>query len=84
MYIITWWGLADTCSTIVSVHYFSAQAQFSVLREGAGRMLGQGKVLAPLGGVSTCEGYLVATDDAIVVFSRWWNPVHKDTAIAKF
>lgn len=29
-------------------------------------------------------GYLVATDDAIVVFSRWWDPAHKDTAIARF
>lgn len=29
-------------------------------------------------------GYLVATDDAIVVFSRWWDPVHKDAAIARF
>lgn len=47
-------------------------------------MPGQGEVLAPLGAVSTCGGYLVATDDAIVVFSWWWNPVHKDTAIAKF
>lgn len=48
-------------------------------------MPGKREVLVSLGrGMSAFGGYLVATDDAILVFSRWWDPVHKDTAIARF
>lgn len=57
----------------------------SAQSKGLCRMLGMRVVLAPLGsGISASEGYLIATDDAIVVFSRWRDPVHKDTAIARF
>ena len=47
-------------------------------------MPGNRDVLASLGRVCHLGGsYLVATDDAIVVFGRWWHPAHKDPAIAR-
>lgn len=41
-------------------------------------------VWEPEEGVSWFGGYLVASDDAVVVFGSGWCPAHEDTGIASF
>lgn len=56
-----------------------------VVTARVGRTLWKRWVMVPLRkALSICKVYLVATDDTIVVFSRWRDPAHKDTSIARF